>query len=159
MKDETLPIVPSSPMPTASSIAEYEAWAVTQEQKPVGLREWFPDGLYVREITVEAGEFGTQITGAEHTTEYFSFMSEGVVSVWDALLGQGSAALLVAPLRFIIPPGSRKIGVVHETMVWTDVFPNPDNCKDGETVMARHVKFPPAYFQLKAAGKLPCLRS
>lgn len=158
MKDESQPL-PLVPLPSISTISEYETWAVTQPQQPVTLREWFPDGLYVREIVVEAGPFGTRITGAEHTSEYYSVLLEGVVSAWDELMGEAAAVLLVAPMAFVIPKGSRKIGVVHETMKWQDVFPNPDNCKDGETVMGRHVKYPPAYYALKAEGRLPCLRS
>ncbi len=137
-------------------IDEYEALAAKEQQVEIGLREEFPQGLYVRQVTVPAGKEGTAITGAKHLGDYVSFLMRGVVSVWGEGEELSKATLLVAPMIIYSKAGTRRIGVVHEDMIWADVFPNPDESRDGDAILSRYVSFPPVYYTLRAT-EVKCL--
>lgn len=134
-------------------IADYERWAIEQPQVPIVTRHFFTPGIYAREIVVPAG---TVITGAEHRTDYIAVLSQGVVSVWQE--DGEPPALLRAPLTIVSKVGARRMGLVHEDMIWTDFFPNPTEDRDVDRIMARLVNWPEVYSQLHAQPASPCLQ-
>lgn len=73
----------------------------------------FIPGMYIRELTMEAGEM---FTSKIHKTEHPYFISEGAVSVW--IKGQGVVTLR-APYMGITYPGTRRILYAHTRTVWT----------------------------------------
>lgn len=123
-----------------SRIDDYEAWAAVQPQVPIVTRHYFAPGIYAREIVAPAG---TVITGAQHRTKYLAVLSKGVVSVWKEG-DDRNAKLLAAPMTIVSEIGARRMGVVHEEMIWTDFFPNPEEDRDVDRIMARLVIWPAA---------------
>lgn len=121
-------------------IDDYEAWAAVQPQVPIVTRHYFAPGIYAREIVVPAG---TVITGAQHRTKYLAVLSKGVVSVWKEG-DDRNAKLLAAPMTIVSEVGARRMGIVHEEMIWTDFFPNPEEDRDVDRIMERLVIWPAA---------------
>lgn len=133
-------------------IDRYEEWAVQQPQIAIVTRHYFVPGIYAREIIVPANSV---ITGAQHKTEYIAVLSQGVVSVWREGLDR-APALLRAPMTIVSGIGARRIGIVHEEMIWTDFFPNPEEDRDVDRIMDRLVIWSDAYKQL--TNRSQCLR-
>jgi hypothetical protein len=90
----------------------------------------FGDGIYAREIRAVAGTF---MTGKLHRTEHLNIISQGVIEVWvEGVHGPEQRRTITAPCAFVAPPGTRRVGLVHEDVVWTTVHANPDNVRDVE---------------------------
>lgn len=72
-------------------------------------------GTYTREVHIPAGVFAI---GHHQNFEHTNIMLKGRVTV---LNDDGSTSELVAPMFFVGKPG-RKIGYIHEDMVWLNVY-------------------------------------
>lgn len=84
----------------------------TEEDYPLVHR--FAPGLYVREVSVPAGQF---IVGRKHLHPTVNFLMKGRVSV----VSGGRVMHLTAPCTFVSEAGVRKAAIVHEDMIWTNV--------------------------------------
>ena len=107
----------------------------------------FAPGLYVREVTMPAG---TMVIGHAHRGSTLNLMLKGRIAVID---GDGTRRELVAPHRFVSPPG-RKIAHVLEETVWVNVFPNPDDETDIETLEERYADRSPAWLSHREQAEL-----
>ena len=83
----------------------------------------FGPGVYIREVTLPVGALAV---GHAQRYEHLNIMLSGSVAVLDD--GE-QVNILKAPMIFVGKPG-RKVGVVLETCVWQNVYPNPDNERD-----------------------------
>lgn len=84
----------------------------------------FLPGIYERTITIPPW---TVLTGAEHKTAYRVRLEKGVIAVNT----DDSVKVLVAPCEFDVEAGFQRAGrVFEEEVIWTDVYDNPDNCRD-----------------------------
>lgn len=72
-------------------------------------------GTYTREVHIPAGTFAI---GHHQNYEHTNIMLKGRVTV---LNDDGTTLELVAPMFFVGKPG-RKIGYIHEDMVWLNVY-------------------------------------
>jgi len=73
------------------------------------------DGMYARELRLPAGTFAI---GEIQKRPHINVLSAGRIS----MLGEhGGIVELVAPCTFPGKPGVRKVGFVHEDVVWTTV--------------------------------------
>jgi hypothetical protein len=75
----------------------------------------FGPGLYIREVLIPAGSYAI---GHYQKFDHFNVLLKGRVTM---LNDDGSAVELVAPMAFTGRPG-RKIGYVHEDMVWQNIY-------------------------------------
>lgn len=116
---------------TPELIEKLEGEMLRLQQGACGVRHWFVNGLYVRELTVPAG---TYAIGHEQRFEHFNVFLKGCV---EMIMDDGSTRVLRAPMIFIGQPG-RKIGYVHEDMVWINVFPAAN--RDVEALEAQYFK-------------------
>lgn len=91
----------------------------------------FKPGVYERTITIPAW---TVLTGAEHKTPYRVRLERGTIAVnTDA-----GIKILTAPAEFDAPAGVQRVGrVFADEVVWTDIYDNPDDCRDVATLEAR----------------------
>lgn len=91
----------------------------------------FEDGKYIR--TMIAPPWSV-IVGAEHKTPYKIILKKGTISVnIDDVIHT-----LTAPMEFDAPKGVKRVGRVYEEeVVWADVYDNPDNCVDIDTLENR----------------------
>lgn len=84
------------------------------------------DGVYTREIFVEAG---TLLTGKRHTKPCINILTKGAISV-SVVDEDGVASpfkLFKAPYTFVSQPGSKKVGYCHEDVHFINSFSIPDN--------------------------------
>ena len=78
------------------------------------LKHTFADGVYAREITVQAGAL---LTTAIHKYPHHVFVLKGRVTSYSEFGLQE----IVGPCSFIAPAGIKRLCFVHEETVWTTV--------------------------------------
>lgn len=92
---------------------EKQMLAMPQVECPVVHR--FGPGVYIREVTIPAG---TIAVGHHQNFEQMNIFLKGRVSILNS---DGKVVELQAPMIYVGPPG-RKMGYVHEDMVWLNVY-------------------------------------
>ncbi len=117
-------------------IEELEGWMLTQPQAPCNVRHRFAPGIYIREVTILADTFAI---GHYQKTEHMNVMLTGSVT---KMRDDGSTEYLVAPQSFVAPPG-RKVGYVHEDMVWLNIYAT--NETDIDKLEAIYLEKSPTY--------------
>jgi hypothetical protein len=90
----------------------------------------FGPGVYIREVTLPAGTFAV---GHEQRHEHLNIMLTGKVAI---ISDDGSTKILQAPMIFVGKPG-RKVGLILETCIWQNVYPNTDEERDVDALEAR----------------------
>ena len=91
----------------------------------------FYPGVYERKITVPPS---CVLTGAPHKTAYKVRLEKGTIAVNI----NDKVKTLVAPLEFDACAGEQRVGwVFGEEVVWVDIYANPDDCQDIETLEDR----------------------
>lgn len=100
---------------TEQKIQTLEAEFLKQPQADCPVVHRFGPGIYIREVTIPADTFSI---GHRQTTTHLNIMLAGRVTMVNE---DGSHTELVAPQTFVAGPG-RKIGYIHETMVWQNVY-------------------------------------
>lgn len=84
----------------------------------------FKPGVYERTITIPPW---TVLTGAAHKTPYKVRLESGTIAV---NMDDGIVTL-TGPFEFDAPAGAQRVGrVMADVVVWTDVYANPDDCRD-----------------------------
>lgn len=92
----------------------------------------FGPGVYVREVTLPKGAIAM---GHKQRNAHLNIVLKGSV----AIIGDdGMVRVISAPAIFTGKPG-RKVGACIEECVWQNIYANPDNCTDIETLEARHL--------------------
>ena len=115
-----------------AELEKLEAALLPQEQIDCPVVHKFADGLYIREVTMPAGILAI---GHAHKIPCWNEMAVGKIAVPD----NGKVSVMSAPISFTGEAGSRKIGVVIETVVWRNIWPNPDNERDIDKLEARYI--------------------
>ena len=106
------------------------------EQAEIETSHRFKPGLYLRTITIPPW---TVLTGAAHRTAYRVRLEKGVIAVNT----DEGVKTLVAPMEFDVPAGFQRAGrVFDEEVVWTDIYANPDNCRDIDALEDRLYEVP-----------------
>lgn len=96
------------------------------------IKNYVGGGVYIREITIEAGVFSI---GHYQNFEHMNNLVEGRVIMLEP---DGTTKELAAPLTFTYREGN-KAGYILERMVWQNIYPNPDNETDLEVLENRFV--------------------
>lgn len=89
------------------------------------LKHRFTPGMYIREIFMPAGKV---LTSQVHKTEHPFVISKGKALVY--LNRENGWKELVAPHSGTTFPGSRRILLILEDMIWTSFHPNPTDTTD-----------------------------
>ena len=110
-------------IPTREDIERLEAQMRMMEQLPIEPIHHFADGLYAREILIQAG---TILTGKVHSTEHLNIVSKGRIAVWT----EDGMKIVAAPCTMISRPGTKRVGFALEDTVWTTIHANPQNLTD-----------------------------
>jgi hypothetical protein len=85
----------------------------------------FRAGFYERIIVIPPW---TVLTGAEHKTAYQVRIGKGTIAV---NIDNGGVKILSAPMLFDVGAGLQRAGhTFEEETIWTDIYSNPDNCRD-----------------------------
>jgi hypothetical protein len=105
-------------------------------QADIVTKHTFFDGVYERTITIPPW---TVLTGAAHKTPYKVRLDKGTIAVNT----DDGVKVLTAPCAFDAPAGMQRAGrVFDDEVVWTDIYPNPDNCTDIGVVEERLYEIP-----------------
>lgn len=100
-------------------IERVEMALLGQEQVDCPVVHRFGPNVYIREVFIPAG---TISIGHYQKTEHLNIMLKGRVTM---LLENGTTREVTAPTIFVSNPG-RKIGYIHEDMVWLNVYSTPE---------------------------------
>lgn len=111
-------------------LEELESHMLSLPQAECPVVHHFGPGIYIREVTLPAGTFAI---GHAQRHDHMNIMLTGKVAIVD---DSGKTKILEAPLIFVGKPG-RKIGLILETCVWQNVYPNPDNERDVDALEAK----------------------
>jgi quercetin dioxygenase-like cupin family protein len=95
-------------------------WLLEDEVKKmpqchIGIRHFFADGVYAREMSAPAGAV---VTGKIHKYSQINILSSGRMTV---LLGEG-AEEISAPFTLVAPAGSKRAFYCHTDCVWTTIL-------------------------------------
>ncbi len=96
----------------------------------VRLREFFAPGQYVREFSLAARPWGDDrqaiVIGKIHKHAHANVISKGKCTVYteDGLME------IEAPMTFISQPGTKRVVLIHEDLVWTTIHSNPGDETD-----------------------------
>jgi hypothetical protein len=96
-------------------IQAIEKEMLQHEQAECSVVHRFGPGIYIREVTLPAGIVAI---GHYQKTPHLNVMLAGKVSLVNS---DNTLSLLEAPLTLLMPPG-RKVGYIHETVVWQNIF-------------------------------------
>lgn len=97
----------------------------------------FRPGFYERTIVIPPW---TVLTGAEHKTAYQVRIGKGTIAV---NVDDGSVKIMSAPAVFGAEIGiQRALHSFEKEVIWTDIYPNPDNCRDIEELERRLIVVP-----------------
>ena len=97
----------------------------------------FRPGFYERTIVIPPW---TVLTGAEHKTAYQVRIGKGTIAV---NVDDGSVKIMSAPAVFGAEIGiQRALHSFEEEVIWTDIYPNHDNCRDIEELERRLIVIP-----------------
>lgn len=100
---------------TEEKVQTLEKEFLKQEQVACPVIHRFAPNIYIREVSIPAG---TLSIGHYQKTEHLNIMLKGRVTMVNE---DGSHTELIAPQVFVSKAG-RKIGYIHEDMVWQNVY-------------------------------------
>jgi hypothetical protein len=96
------------------------------------IKHYLGAGVYIREITIEAGVFSI---GHYQNFEHMNQLVSGRVIMLEP---DGTTKEYTAPMTFTYREGN-KVGFIVEKMVWQNIYPNPDNEADLDALEAKFV--------------------
>lgn len=96
-------------------VERIEQFMLSEQQVECSVIHRYGPGVYIRELMIPAG---TLAVGHHQNFEHTNIMLKGRVTM---LNDDGSTSEVVAPALFVGKPG-RKIGYIHEDMVWLNVY-------------------------------------
>lgn len=100
---------------TEEKVQTLEKHFLNEKQADCPVTHIFAPNIYIRQVAIPAGTFSI---GHYQTTEHLNIMLKGRVTMVNE---DGSHSELVAPQTFVAKPG-RKIGYIHEDMIWQNVY-------------------------------------
>lgn len=108
-----------------------EPYLLSASQADCPVVHHFGPGVYVREVTIPKGALAM---GHKQRFEVLNIVLKGSVAIID----DGAVKVISAPTIFVGKPG-RKLGYCIEECVWQNVYANPDNERDIETLENRYL--------------------
>jgi len=118
-----IPEIMKNELITCESIEDIEQKMLSLPQADCPVSHKFGEGIYIRELSMKAG---TLAIGHEQRCKHFNVFLKGKVLMRN---DDGSTSILEAPMTFFAE-GGRKVGYVLEDMVWQNIYPNPENETD-----------------------------
>ena len=100
---------------TEEKVQTLEKHFLNEKQADCPVTHIFAPNIYIRQVFIPAGTFSI---GHYQTTEHLNIMLKGRVTMVNE---DGSHTELTAPQTFVAKAG-RKIGYIHEDMIWQNVY-------------------------------------
>lgn len=120
----------------ANNVVIVERELLKMPQADIKTTHKFSPGLYERTINIPPW---TVLTGAMHKRPYKVRLESGTIAVNT----DNGARMITAPCEFEANAGMKRIGRVFDApVIWTDIFDNPDDCRDIAMLEAREYEIP-----------------
>jgi quercetin dioxygenase-like cupin family protein len=103
-------------MNSREKVFELEAHIQQLPQCHIGIKHYFADGVYAREMSAPAGAV---VTGKIHKHQQINILSSGTMSV---VLGDNNMETVSAPFTVVAPAGSKRAFYCHTDCVWTTIL-------------------------------------
>ena len=117
-------------------IVKMQERLLEMDQAEIVTYHCFKPGVYERTIKVPPW---TVLTGAAHKTAYKVKLERGVIAVNT----ESGVKVLIGPCEFDVEAGFQRAGRVYEEeVVWTDIYANPDNCRNIDELERRLYEVP-----------------
>lgn len=128
---------------------EAEVAKLPSIEKFVEVVHHFAPGQYAREFRLAARPFGDErqsiCVGKLHRHAHVSVISKGRCTVYT----ESGVEEIEAPYTFVATPGTKRVVLIHEDLVWTTLHSNPSNTRDFAQLEAEIIA--PSYAALEAA--------
>ena len=102
-------------MNAREKVWQLEALVQQLPQCEIGIRHFFAEGVYAREMSAPAGAV---VTGKIHKHSQINILSKGTMSV---VLGDRTEEVS-APFTIVAPAGSKRAFFCHTDCVWTTIL-------------------------------------
>lgn len=113
-------------------IEALEGAMLEEEQVDCPVTHEFAEGLYIRTVTMPVGILAI---GHSHKIPCWNEMTNGCI-----IIPEGKEIKMIrAPLSYVGSVGDRKIGFILDTVVWKNIWPNPDNERDIDVLEERYL--------------------
>ena len=96
---------------------------IVTDSKKVHIKQYFMDGVYVREMTMFKDMF---VIGAIHKHLHMCFLLQGHLSVAH----EDDVVDYIAPCFIISKPGIKRVLYAHEDSIWYNTHQNPSNTEN-----------------------------
>lgn len=134
-------------MNTRDKIWELEAAVQQMPQCHIGIKHYYSDGVYAREMSAPAGAV---ITGKIHKYGQINILSAGTMSV---VFGDKTKKVS-APFTVVAPAGSKRAFFCHTDCVWTTILGTDEKDPDKiEAEMTTNSEAEYLEFTIKAIGR------
>lgn len=134
-------------MNTRDKIWQLEAVVQQLPQCEIGIKHYFADGVYLREMSAPAGAV---ITGKIHKHSQINVLSQGSMSV---VLGDKTERVS-APFTISAPAGSKRAFFCHTDCVWSTILGTRETDPDKiEAEMTTNSEAEYIEFLTKAIGR------
>lgn len=130
-------------VPFDERLDRWEQFITQFDQVDCNLEHSFPEGMYVRKITMPAGSI---IVSRIHNFDNPFFITRGKLSVVSENEG---IVEYTAPFMGITKPNTRRILFIHEETDWTTVHLNPENSRNIEEIENRLTYMKPSTLALR----------
>jgi len=94
-----------------------------QDSEPFPLKHTFADGIYVRQMNMDAGSI---VVGAIHKHLHVWFLLTGNISV----ITEDSSEDYIAPCYVVATPGTKRVIKANEDSIFVNIHKNPSNTQD-----------------------------
>lgn len=134
-------------MNTRDKVWQLEAAVKELPQCEIGIKHYFADGVYAREMSAP---MGAAITGKIHKHAQINILSSGTMSV---VLGD-KTEIVSAPFTIVAPAGSKRAFFCHTACVWTTILGTHETDPDKiEAEMTTNSEAEYLEFLTKAIGR------
>ena len=128
-----------------SAIENFEHMVMSFPQAEQPLEHFFTDGLYGRKIL---NPKGSVIVTKLHRESNFSFILQGIL----LCITEDGVSKLEAPKMFVTSPGTKRILVAVNDVIFCTVHPNPENLTDTDELESRIIA--PSFSDIEIGGSL-----
>lgn len=126
----TVDLTPNiAPQPSRASVERFQEYLATLPQIPNDPRHWFADGMYGRELPIQADAF---VVGKIHRHEHFTLLLSGTATINT----DKGMETITGPHIWVSPPGAKRALYTHTDCVFFTVHLNHENSRDLEAIEA-----------------------
>jgi hypothetical protein len=115
--------------PSRESVERLQDYLATLPQIPNDPRHWFADGMYGRELPIQADAF---VVGKIHRHEHFTLLLSGTATINT----DRGMETITGPHIWVSPPGAKRALYTHTDCVFFTVHLNHENTRDLDAIEA-----------------------